>query len=245
MEVHKHPHHVTHGKKWFEYILEFLMIFLAVTLGFFAESFREYKIERSHEKKYVKSLAEDLQIDINVTLARFKTIEDRVRKIDTLQKLLIEYKNGQPANDIYTISMKLQRISFIGLNDRTLAQLRNAGGMRTIENKKLADSIFYYYKNIGDFMDNARQLLFAYFRELDPIYQEIFYGKVFRNTIDSTGTIVNLREKLTLRSTDDKAINGFLIILTRIRSLLSVINGVNNQVVERATHMREMIAREY
>ena len=34
MEVHKHPHHVTHKKKWGEYFLEFLMIFLAVTLGF-------------------------------------------------------------------------------------------------------------------------------------------------------------------------------------------------------------------
>src|SRR5205085_10193866 len=37
MEVHKHPHHVTHKKKWGEYLLEFLMLFLAVTMGFFAE----------------------------------------------------------------------------------------------------------------------------------------------------------------------------------------------------------------
>ena len=37
MEVHKHPHHVTHKKKWGEYILEFLMLFLAVFLGFIAE----------------------------------------------------------------------------------------------------------------------------------------------------------------------------------------------------------------
>ena len=41
MEVHKHPHHVTHKKKWGEYILEFLMLFLAVFLGFLAENLRE------------------------------------------------------------------------------------------------------------------------------------------------------------------------------------------------------------
>ena len=34
MEVHKHPHHATHKKKWGEYFLEFLMLFLAVFLGF-------------------------------------------------------------------------------------------------------------------------------------------------------------------------------------------------------------------
>ena len=39
MEVHHHP---KPGKKNFkEYFLEFLMIFLAVSLGFFAEQIRE------------------------------------------------------------------------------------------------------------------------------------------------------------------------------------------------------------
>src|SRR5437762_10186045 len=41
MEVHKHPHHVTHKKKWGEYLLEFFMVFLAVTSGLFAEGYRE------------------------------------------------------------------------------------------------------------------------------------------------------------------------------------------------------------
>src|SRR5438067_12537526 len=56
MEVHKHPHHPTHKKKWGEYFLEFLMIFLAVTLGFFAENFRE-NISDSHlEKRFAQQL---------------------------------------------------------------------------------------------------------------------------------------------------------------------------------------------
>ena len=41
MEVHKHPHHVTHKKKWVEYVLEFVMLFFAVFLGFIAENIRE------------------------------------------------------------------------------------------------------------------------------------------------------------------------------------------------------------
>ena len=45
MEVHKHPHHVTHKKKWGEYFLEFLMLFLAVFLGFIAENQREHIVE--------------------------------------------------------------------------------------------------------------------------------------------------------------------------------------------------------
>jgi hypothetical protein len=45
MEVHKHPHHITHKKKWGEYLLEFFMLFLAVLLGFGAENIREISVE--------------------------------------------------------------------------------------------------------------------------------------------------------------------------------------------------------
>ena len=50
MEVHHHPdlHHKKKNLK--EYFLEFLMIFLAVTLGFFAETLRE-KISDNHREK--------------------------------------------------------------------------------------------------------------------------------------------------------------------------------------------------
>src|SRR5205085_3996197 len=63
MEVHKHPHHVTHKKKWGEYLLEFLMLFLAVFLGFLAENLREQTVEHHREKEYVQSLVEDLKSD--------------------------------------------------------------------------------------------------------------------------------------------------------------------------------------
>src|SRR6185369_7095980 len=63
MEVHKHPHHVTHKKKWGEYFLEFLMIFLAVFLGFLAENFREHQVEKERGKQYIESFYNDLEKD--------------------------------------------------------------------------------------------------------------------------------------------------------------------------------------
>src|ERR1700749_1155776 len=55
MEVHKHPHHVTHKKKWGEYLLEFLMLFLAVFLGFVAENVRENIGDKKRSMEYVRS----------------------------------------------------------------------------------------------------------------------------------------------------------------------------------------------
>ena len=47
MEVHHHPH--VEKKSFKEYLLEGLMIFLAVTMGFIAESIREHITESKHE----------------------------------------------------------------------------------------------------------------------------------------------------------------------------------------------------
>ena len=64
MEVHKHPHHATHTKKWGEYLLEFIMLFLAVFLGFIAENIREHVVENDRVKEYAISLVQDLQNEI-------------------------------------------------------------------------------------------------------------------------------------------------------------------------------------
>jgi hypothetical protein len=54
MEVHHHPE-LPHGesKRFKEYVLEFLMIFLAVTMGFIAESIREHLSDSSKESEYI------------------------------------------------------------------------------------------------------------------------------------------------------------------------------------------------
>src|SRR5207253_149136 len=63
MEVHKHPHHVTHKKKWEEYLLEFFMLFLAVFLGFVAENVRETSVEHEREKQYAQQLYTEFYAD--------------------------------------------------------------------------------------------------------------------------------------------------------------------------------------
>jgi hypothetical protein len=61
MEVHHHPHVEKKGFK--EYLLEGLMIFIAVTMGFFAEGLREHIGDRNREKDYMQSLLSDLRSD--------------------------------------------------------------------------------------------------------------------------------------------------------------------------------------
>ena len=90
MEVHKHPHHVTHKKKWGEYLLEFLMLFLAVFLGFIAENIREHKVEKEKGIKYVESFCEDLKtdtIELTFLIDDFKNKTEKLKLINLTGKI--------------------------------------------------------------------------------------------------------------------------------------------------------------
>ena len=85
MEVH-HPK--VENKNFKQYFLEFIMIFLAVTLGFFAESVRENISNNEHAKLLTEQLVKDLKTD-TTRLASTIAFESSQRKtIDTLFALL-------------------------------------------------------------------------------------------------------------------------------------------------------------
>ena len=86
MEVHHHPHVEKKGFK--EYFLEFLMIFLAVTLGFFAESLREHLVNIRKEKEYIISVKEDLLTDTSSLSHLIPEAQLQLDKLDSLCILL-------------------------------------------------------------------------------------------------------------------------------------------------------------
>src|SRR5260221_12202191 len=91
MEVHKHPHHVMHKKKWTEYLLEFFMLFLAVFLGFTAENIREGVVESHREKQFMESLVKDLQMDTVYANNSLQAINKRDLSIDSTLNYFIDH----------------------------------------------------------------------------------------------------------------------------------------------------------
>src|SRR5438045_5883094 len=97
MEVHKHPHHVMHKKKWGEYLLEFLMLFLAVFLGFVAENIRENGSNREIAKNNIRSFVKNLRED-SLNLVRTSQVnEKRFLYLDSLMDL----KNSSVSDTVF------------------------------------------------------------------------------------------------------------------------------------------------
>ena len=143
MEVHKHPHLVTHKKKWGEYLLEFLMLFLAVFLGFIAENIREGSVERRREKEYIHSMINDLKTDTS-KLSKNIAIYDRYIKMqDTLINTFPLLNNGFKDAFNRNLESITEYPPFVP-TDATIQQLKYSGGFRILRNHNDIDSIMAY-----------------------------------------------------------------------------------------------------
>jgi len=89
MEVH-HPHHPTHKKKWSEYITEFVMLFAAVTLGFFAENIREHQVIDNHKNQNLITMIDDLKQDSIQINKRIDEYSNSLVKFDNRNLLKLQ-----------------------------------------------------------------------------------------------------------------------------------------------------------
>ncbi|HEX3166648.1 MAG TPA: hypothetical protein VHQ93_10290 [Chitinophagaceae bacterium] len=190
MEVHAHSH--TERKKWTHYLWEFLMLFLAVTLGFLVENQREHYVEHQREKQFIQSLFNDIKSDTTniVKIINARTAKERM--IDSMIYMMNSSDPGGFIRLIYPYAILVGRTlpyRFIP-NDGTMQQLKNSGALRLIRNRIVVDSIAKYDINV-------RNILGQYSVEENQIEHyrtaaaKIFDALVFDSMIDENATVVN------------------------------------------------------
>lgn len=139
MEVHHHSHH---PKKWKEYITEFLMLFLAVSLGFMAENVREHQIEKQREIAYLQNVHEDLKLDLKSIDTVLVQNISRLMLLDTFYNAM--QNNSATNEDAYFFIRNLVLRATFESSHVGLDQIKSAGGLRMIKNKEIVTGIQEY-----------------------------------------------------------------------------------------------------
>ena len=189
MEVHHHPNLHHKPKPWKEYFLEFLMIFLAVTLGFFAENIREHFIDTKKGKEYAISLKEDLLKDTLIIQKTIWTLNRDIAGCDSLNGYLQNErtKTVRDLQKLYQYNLSALGGFSFSLTDRTSSQLKNSGGMRLLTNKEVIDGILDYWESasILNGIQTATSTLRQQAREKTYL---IFDNQYYSDKSDSLGT---------------------------------------------------------
>lgn len=133
MEVHHHPQLHHNPKLLKEYILEGLMIFLAVTLGFFAENFREHVVENNNEQVYARSLAADLVTDTSTLHQLIDYTKSKIDNIDSLESFLHHRGNRVSDSTLYLgVLILISTFQFDNING-AYEQIKSSGSLRLFD----------------------------------------------------------------------------------------------------------------
>ncbi|MEY3541901.1 MAG: hypothetical protein RLZZ204_713 [Bacteroidota bacterium] len=202
-------------KEFKEYFLEFLMLFAAVTLGFFAENIREFYGEREMEEKFIEVVIEDIDTDINSLKGIIKSQEKRILYEDSLIYLLAK-RDFSNMNNLYYYARVTSLRNFFQPSINGFQQLKNAGGLKMIEQHDVIKKIQHYENEVQKLIE-----LQTISDGLLNVYRDkmatIFDGRVFKEMFINPNAL-DIYEKFqkplgnpTLIENNEKDINELLI----------------------------------
>lgn len=255
MEVH-HPPNVE-KKNFKEYFLEFLMIFLAVTMGFFAENIREELSNNSIEKEYMSSMIQDLNEDSLNIEKTIRQNQEILHGLDTLVALLSMHMTNGNIDSVYAYSIKYRYDSpHVDFSERTLSQLKNSGALRFIKNQKISDAVATYDQGIRACNDQYNYVTF-YYHALEESEKMIFdYGPVkpLWDTLLTTGAdavpitlmLSLIKDNTSLRTKNPDALKKYIDEIIYDQVAIGEYNNVQlSQQLKKASMLVNLIKENY
>ena len=250
MEVHHHPK--VEKKNFKEYFLEFLMIFLAVTLGFIAENIREKITDHERAKIYAATMVNDLSADTTELKIYISYWSYAANNVDTLFQLLSVHEPKEiPSGELYWFGLFGGAPRVFIPNDATFQQMRSAGTLRYFSNN-LMQKVAQYDQLIRKMKiyENQDETIFT---EVRKIRSQIFYvqfNEVANNIFQSNKTLFSraridsfLRSNPPLLSNDKIIFNQYLE-LVRSRFMHSKVQQANDLLI-RAVALIYDLKQEY
>lgn len=236
MDVHHHSHH--EGKKnWKSYFWEFLMLFLAVFCGYLAEYQLEHNIESDREKQYVESMIADMKDDAVKIKKSITLCTTQLAAFDSLlQNIYHTPHTDSSLRMLYYLQRKYTSTRFpVAFNKRTVSQLKNSGGLRTIRNKAASDSIIIYEETCEK--AEVQEAYFANVRmgKVNDFTIQLFDSKYISNYDRSTiSNILKERTPISLLSSDEKLIkqyaNTMYFAKSSLSSYVEILKAIENRI---------------
>ena len=216
MEVHKHPHHVMHKKKWSEYLLEFFMLFFAVFLGFVAENIRENRVNSEIEKRNIESFISNLKKD-SINLARVtKNFQMTLDDIDSLSKVPGEFSDTSFQKDFFHFATRLIYLDSFDPDESAFQQMQSSGSLRLIKHANVTDSILKYHAENEYIKEQAVYMDTWYKLSTQDLCRLADFRNGFKQKpLKLIGSYAEMQEYINYKIAESLATKGYLWMLKR------------------------------
>jgi hypothetical protein len=168
-------------------LIQFVLLFAAVTLGFFAENLREENAQRKLEVKLMQSMIADLERNERLLTNQHASLTARKIASDSLAYFFNQPNLQKHSSEIYFYARKLG--IYAGeypLASRSLDQLKNSGLFTLISIEEVADSlstydnlktqyeqrIKWYFEDVKKVQDENKRIFDAHIFEKATVYTD-------------------------------------------------------------------------
>jgi hypothetical protein len=256
MEVHHHPE--IEKKTFKQYLLEGLMIFLAVTMGFFAESLREHIADKKKETQIIIALIKDIKKDtaslnnaINVYMPKHNQwVDSADTYINTLSLKGNERKVTKAI--INATSWWIYTPPEVALDI-----LKNSGNFNLIENEKVKAQVLTYNGNVNEYIKYS-EFVTAVQHAVDTGTTSLLSRKLFRQLMaklylnmakneQSDGFITNddLPESVVFNTYNKAVFVNYLKKLNQVDNLLNDLLGLYKRILAEETKLLAVLKEQY
>jgi len=241
MEVH-HPHHPTHKKKWSEYIIEFVMLFTAVTLGFFAENIREHIAENQKKSELMKIVALDLQRDLKQLEFHKQDYAVKYKACDSLLSIVDMNPKDINIHTYYVLLASNLGYWNFNSNEKSRNEADSKGYFRNIEDTELAFLMSKYnfflidYRTVEDEASRTRTKLQE---EIPNLTEEKYYQNLPTTDFDK------LPNTLGIKPLDKEAIKNIKYLTFNFKHLNWAFKGDIDSLSLYASKAIEIINKKY
>lgn len=253
MEVHHHPH--VEKKKFKEYFLEFVMIFIAVTLGFFAESFREHLVNKGKEKEIISALYSDIKKDTaNLNVIIFKYMPEHAAWEDSTELYINTLPLQGNEKKIVKALVNATNWNFYSPPQVSFDVIKNSASFNLIQKKNVKEAVINL-NNLINTCINYSQFVLATEHSVDTTAvgiiprreMQILIANVYMKTNAEYGSITDDDiPKITNLKTYDKArFLNFMSKLDQMDYLLHDLLGLYKKVLVEETNLLNILDKEY
>ena len=192
-------------KYFFKYIIEFLVVFLGITISFSLQQLSKKKENSERQKEGLERVLNDLKLDETIFELTLDTNQKQINASNTILEREIN-------NDIYNLT-----IPYFGtfLNDTAIKSLIATGLIDGYTNQDLITGILKYYRNDYDFViDQSEADERLMFERLKYILENFEIDSVLQNERTEFGPInmpyFLISENILNQIRDDKVYRGHL-----------------------------------
>ncbi|MFB9843363.1 hypothetical protein [Mucilaginibacter ginsenosidivorans] len=238
MEVHHHPQLEHKPKAWKEYLLEGLMIFIAVMMGFISENIREYISDNEHVNQLTAQLVRDLEADTARLKEDYNGEAKMMRKTDTLFRLLQQPMGKADLRKIQQLIADSHSLWLFKPSGGAMAAIKNELRLKQFSNSKIIGYIANY-EGHASLEHTAEEIALQYQRNFTDVFMRQHFTPA---NLDAAFNHFPVSDQMRDLKQQDLTQLAADLVLIRInidemirhnRSLMDDANGLLHYVIDR------------